>query len=211
MTTINQRYAKAKYEFSKLSLRKGGKNNYSGYNYFRMEDFVPQAVEIFYKNDLTTAISFDANLGIMKVFEIDGTGELIFTCPMSTASLKGCHEVQNLGAVTTYLRRYLWGTALDLIEDDEIDATTDTTKPIAKPAHKPVATAVPIEATYFASKDAPDGSYAAGKRLDDMTKEQLQSYIAVGLEALAKMPNGNKEISARLDYANKLFETLNEQ
>jgi hypothetical protein len=43
---------------------------------------------------------------------------------MSTAALKGCHEVQNLGAVQTYLRRYLWVAALEIVEHDALDATT---------------------------------------------------------------------------------------
>jgi hypothetical protein len=123
--------------------------------------------------------------------------------------------VQNLGAVTTYLRRYLWGTALDLIEDDEIDATTDTTKPVAKPAPKPVAPVVPIEETYFAGKDAISGSYRAGTKLKDMDKWQLQSYIAAGMDALSELPGDKvkekEAIQARLDYAAKRFETLNEQ
>jgi hypothetical protein len=41
---------------------------------------------------------------------------------MSTAALKGCHEVQNLGAVETYIRRYLWVTALEIVEHDAIDS-----------------------------------------------------------------------------------------
>jgi hypothetical protein len=43
---------------------------------------------------------------------------------MSRAELKGCHEVQNLGAVQTYLRRYLWTTAMEIVEHDALDATT---------------------------------------------------------------------------------------
>ena len=42
---------------------------------------------------------------------------------MSSAALKGCHEVQNLGAVQTYIRRYLWVTALEIVEHDAIDSS----------------------------------------------------------------------------------------
>ena len=48
---------------------------------------------------------------------------------MSEAALKGCHAVQNLGAVQTYLRRYLWTTALEIVEHDAIDATTGKAEP----------------------------------------------------------------------------------
>jgi hypothetical protein len=43
---------------------------------------------------------------------------------MSTAELKGCHAIQNLGAVQTYLRRYLWVAAMEIVEHDSLDATT---------------------------------------------------------------------------------------
>jgi hypothetical protein len=43
---------------------------------------------------------------------------------MSSAALKGCHEVQNLGAVQTYLSRYLWVSVLHIVEHDALDATT---------------------------------------------------------------------------------------
>jgi hypothetical protein len=47
---------------------------------------------------------------------------------MSSASLKGCHDVQNLGAVQTYQRRYLWQSALEIVEHDALDATTGQEK-----------------------------------------------------------------------------------
>ena len=51
------------------------------------------------------------------------SGERIsINSPMSEASLKGCHPVQNLGAVQTYLRRYLWGAAMELVESDTVDS-----------------------------------------------------------------------------------------
>ncbi len=32
-------------------------------------------------------------------------------------------EVQNLGAVQTYIRRYLWVAALEIVEHDVVDAS----------------------------------------------------------------------------------------
>jgi len=47
----------------------------------------------------------------------------VITSPMSSAALKGCHDVQNLGAVQTYIRRYLWVTAMEIVEHDAIDSS----------------------------------------------------------------------------------------
>jgi hypothetical protein len=48
---------------------------------------------------------------------------------MGSAALKGCHEVQNIGAVETYQRRYLWVTAMEIVEHDALDATVGKDAP----------------------------------------------------------------------------------
>jgi hypothetical protein len=52
---------------------------------------------------------------------------------MSTASLKGCHEVQNLGAVETYIRRYLYQTAFEIVEADELNKNHNPKEEQKKP------------------------------------------------------------------------------
>jgi hypothetical protein len=42
---------------------------------------------------------------------------------MAEANLKGCHPIQNLGAVETYTRRYLWVTAMEIVEHDALDSS----------------------------------------------------------------------------------------
>ena len=65
----------------------------------------------------------------MTIVNIDAPGEhnIIISSPMGSAALKGCHEVQNIGAVETYQRRYLWVAALEIVEHDVLDATTGQT------------------------------------------------------------------------------------
>jgi hypothetical protein len=48
---------------------------------------------------------------------------------MSSAALKGCHDVQNLGAVQTYLRRYLWVNAFEIVEHDALEPLTGKESP----------------------------------------------------------------------------------
>jgi hypothetical protein len=56
--------------------------------------------------------------------DVDNGGEIVITSPFGSAALKGCHEVQNIGAVETYQRRYLWVAAMEIVEHDALDATT---------------------------------------------------------------------------------------
>jgi hypothetical protein len=44
---------------------------------------------------------------------------------MSDAQLKGCHNVQNLGAVETYIKRYLYQNCFEIVEADALDGAMD--------------------------------------------------------------------------------------
>jgi hypothetical protein len=56
---------------------------------------------------------------------------------MAEANLKGAHPIQNLGAVLSYQRRYLWMAALEIVEHDIIDSSPRVEdKPEPKPEPK---------------------------------------------------------------------------
>ena len=115
----------ARERFHSRQLKKSGHNKFANYYYFELGDFVIPALEIFKDVGLTSVISFDSEYATMSIVNTDKPEESItISSPMSTAALKGCHEVQNLGAVQTYLRRYLWVAALEIVEHDALDATT---------------------------------------------------------------------------------------
>ena len=47
-----------------------------------------------------------------------------FTSPIAELELKGCNSIQALGGVHTYLRRYLYMNALEIVEADLFDAVS---------------------------------------------------------------------------------------
>ena len=122
---IYQKLNNARDQFHRSKLTKTGLNKFAGYYYFELGDFVIPALNLFKENGLTSVISFGKEEATMTIVNNENPEEkLVISSPMSTAALKGCHEVQNLGAVQTYLRRYLWVAALEIVEHDSLDATT---------------------------------------------------------------------------------------
>jgi hypothetical protein len=122
---VYQKLNAARKKFHSVELKKSGHNKFAGYKYFELGDFIIPALEIFNEVGLTSIISFGKEEALMRIIDNDKPDNMIFiSSPMSTAALKGCHEVQNLGAVQTYLRRYLWVAALEIVEHDALDATT---------------------------------------------------------------------------------------
>jgi hypothetical protein len=126
----------ARAKFHAAEIKKTGHNKFAGYNYFELADFVVPALTIFNELDLCAVVSFDASHARMTIADLEDGSEVVITSPMSSAALKGCHEVQNLGAVQTYLRRYLWVAALEIVEHDAIDSSEGASKKTDKPAKK---------------------------------------------------------------------------
>jgi hypothetical protein len=120
---VYQRLNAAREAFHSQELRKSGHNKFAGYQYFELGDFVVPALAIFKHVGLTSVISFGADQAVMRIVNTEKPEDFIeITSPMSEANLKGCHPVQNLGAVQTYTRRYLWVAALEIVEHDAIDS-----------------------------------------------------------------------------------------
>ena len=124
-------------ELEGMKLKKSGKNKFAGYEYFELQDFIPAINSLMSKHKLTSVISYDKEIAKLTLINSEKPEEtLIFTSPMSEATLKGCHAVQNLGATITYLRRYLWINTLEIVESDALDAdshdNTNKTEKVAK-------------------------------------------------------------------------------
>lgn len=122
---VYQKLNQARELFHQQKLKKSGLNKFAGYQYFELGDFIIPALRIFNEVGLNAYISFGRDIAMMHIVNVDKPDEIIMiNSPMSEAALKGCHPVQNLGAVQTYLRRYLWVAALEIVEHDALDATT---------------------------------------------------------------------------------------
>jgi hypothetical protein len=113
-------------------LTKSGKNKFAGYEYFELGDFLPAIQKICNDIGLCGIVSFNHEMAYLQINDVEDGTSIMFTSPMSSAALKGCHDVQNLGAVQSYLRRYLWTNAFEIVEHDVLDATTGSVEPIAK-------------------------------------------------------------------------------
>jgi hypothetical protein len=142
----------ARLQLQSRALSKSGNNKFAGYKYFELGDFLPAIQEIYSGLGLCGVVSFGKDEANLTIIDIENPADrIVIGTPMSSAALKGCHEVQNLGAVQTYLRRYLWVTAMEIVEHDALDSseplkadvekaikggskTWDSSKPVAKPA-----------------------------------------------------------------------------
>lgn len=121
---VYQKLNAAREEFHALKLEKTGHNKFAGYKYFELGDFLIPALKVFAKHGLCGTVNFEEREAMLTVRNVDKPDEfIVIGSPMGSAALKGCHDVQNIGAVETYQRRYLWVAALEIVEHDAVDSS----------------------------------------------------------------------------------------
>jgi len=122
MTTVYKKLMQARIKLHGMAIKKSGHNKFAGYDYMELGDFLIPTQQIFSELGLCGLVSFTKDMATLTITDTDDGSQIALTSPMGSAALKGCHEVQNIGAVETYQRRYLWVTAMEIVEHDAIDA-----------------------------------------------------------------------------------------
>ena len=128
--TIYQKLHKARIALQNTKLKKSGHNKFAGFKYFELGDILPHINNIFDDLGMTSVFSIRDNLATLTIVDTDNpeANAVQFTSPIASAQVKGTTPVQSLGAVHTYLKRYLYLNALEIVENDMLDANVGTTK-----------------------------------------------------------------------------------
>lgn len=122
---IYEKIQAARVELQNKKLKKSGKNNFAGFEYFELSDFLPAINEIFHKQKLFSRFLINEKQATLQIINAeDIKEEIIFSMPTAELELKGCNKIQALGGINTYLRRYLYLNALEIVEADLFDAET---------------------------------------------------------------------------------------
>mgnify|MGYP001043925801 CR=1 FL=1 len=142
---VYQKLNKARKMLKDKGIKPTGKNEFAGYGYYELQDLIPHILDINEEVGITSLVSFGSDHASLTIVDAEKGDSITFTSPMSEASLKGCHPVQNLGAVETYIRRYLYQTAYEITESDALNRThgrDEPQRPKSAPPKKnpPVAT-----------------------------------------------------------------------
>ena len=120
---VHKKLMEARLLLQHAPLKKSGHNKFAGYSYFELGDFLPTINQIFSRVGLCGVVSFGKELASLTITDTEDGSEIVLTSPMAEANLKGCHPIQNLGAVETYTRRYLWVSAMEIVEHDALDSS----------------------------------------------------------------------------------------
>lgn len=135
---IFKKLAKARTLVRGMMKTKSGFNKYANYKYFELEDIIPPMLKVFDEigligieghEDATiqpeTGIQLKPEFYTLKIYNTDNINDkpIIFTKKYADAATKGQLPIQAVGSESTYMRRYLWLDALEIVENDATDAT----------------------------------------------------------------------------------------
>lgn len=127
---VYEKLQKCRVDLQNTSIKKSGNNKFAGYTYFELGDFLQEINKLCLENNLLTRTSFTSEVATLDIINSEKPEEVItFTSPMAEANLKGCHAIQNVGAVETYQRRYLLMLAFEIVESDGLEAVTGKDEP----------------------------------------------------------------------------------
>lgn len=122
-------YAKlieARKQFLASGVKKSGVNRYAEFKYFTLEDIIPVKNGIFEDLGLVDVITFSKESASLLLINASNPTECLqFNSPLAEDESLIKNPIQKLGAVETYVRRYLYTLLLDIVEADTVDAVSD--------------------------------------------------------------------------------------
>lgn len=192
---VFQKLQTCRVELQKMNLKKTGKNAFAGFTYYELGDFLPQVNELFLKNGLASAFGIVEENAELIIFNTDNPDDNIrFVSPIADANIKGCTPVQSLGGVHTYLKRYLYMNALEIVENDMFDGKVGDMEFDASPTKTAVKTITPnqkkiLEKYYTGANLANLLSKNGIEKLDDLPMTKGSELIKMILDKKGDNPN----------------------
>ena len=130
--SIYEKLAEMRVELQAKKLIKTGKNTYSKYEYYELSDFLPSCNSIAAQHKTLFKFAINENTASLTLINLENLEDVIeFSIPTASVSIQGATAMQNIGAVTTYARRYLYMIAMEISEDDNLDIA-DTAEKVTK-------------------------------------------------------------------------------
>ena len=180
---LNQSIIKIRVDLQNSTIKKSGKNKHAGFSYYELSDFLPKLNELMLENGINDIVSINNELASITLVK-DAEREtysipfIMFDTPLANSGKKMMQDIQYLGALNTYLKRYLYLNAFGITDGEVIDSLPQPEKQPKKEQYS---------------------------SLGNKTEEQAQKEaITKGLETLTKKLNSFENI----EYADEVIKNV---
>ena len=118
----------ARYQLSQANIKKTGHNSFGGWKYYELGDFIPTIHKIFDTVGLCGVFTF-GDTATLTIHDTEDGSSVEFSTPIVYAESNKGQPIQLLGSTHSYLRRYLWLMAMEIVEADQVDSEQQEVKP----------------------------------------------------------------------------------
>ena len=129
---IYEKLNAARLQIAEKGLSKTGNNTFAGFKYFELSEILPVVTKVNADLKIFSAFSFLRDTATLEIVNVEKPEEKVtfsFAYSPDGAKLKACHQIQNEGAVQTYIKRYLYQNAYEIAEADQLDASVGRDEP----------------------------------------------------------------------------------
>lgn len=169
-----------------MEIKKSGKmNGRDNKLYLELADFIHPLNQLMLAERFTAIVNFTPDNATLTAYDFDSDQTFTITSPMREAKVQGCNEMQNLGAVETYQRRYLYMAMFDIAESDILDGGADDNGKPKAPIEKP--TPEQLKEAQDLKLDLNKVAAYWKKSVDEISKDDLAKSIQMQKDAIAKL------------------------
>lgn len=191
---LNESIIKIRVKLQNSKIKKSGKNKFAGFEYYELGDFLPKLNELMLEeniNDLFTIENDEVKLILMKGEEKQEYKMpfRIFETPLTKDGKQSMQDIQYLGALNTYYKRYLYLNAFGITDGEVIDSmnSEEIKKPIKQETKEILITEKQIELIKGLDQER------VKKALEYYKKENIENLTLVQASNLIAKIKGEKQ------------------
>lgn len=133
MNNLNESIINIRVELQRSNINKSGKNKFQGFTYFELGDFLPRLNELMSVEKVNDIITIQDNVMTLTLVKGDEREQYsipfhVYDTPLNKQGGKSMQDIQYLGALNTYYKRYLYLNAFGITDGEVIDGLDNTPK-----------------------------------------------------------------------------------
>lgn len=136
--SLNESIIDIRVKLQNAKLKKSGKNNFAGFDYFELKDFLPKLNELMQEEKVNDRFYIKDDYAVLELIKGDERQEytlpfIHFDVPLNKQGQMSTQPIQYFGGLNTYYKRYLllncWGISenelVDTMNNEDL-VTTET-------------------------------------------------------------------------------------
>ena len=134
--SLNESIINIRVKLQNTKLKKSGKNKFAGFDYFELADFLPKLNELMLEEKVNDRFYIKDDYATLELQKGEETNIytmpfVLFETPVNVKQnqttgeireVKSMQDIQYLGALNTYYKRYLYLNAFGITDGDVIDS-----------------------------------------------------------------------------------------